>query len=69
MKGLNLWVRSISPTGMYTSRYINKIEEMAYLGTYVEIIHSIGAHEWELHVCMGIDSPRDDQFSCGIYHL
>lgn len=40
--------------------------EYFHLSPDVEVIHSLGTHERQLHVCVRVDASRDHQFIGGI---
>ncbi len=37
-----------------------------HLGSDMEVVHSLGAHERQLHVCVRVDAARDHQLLGGI---
>lgn len=51
-------------------KLINKqeIQISLHLGSNVEVIHSPGAHEGQLHMCVRVDATRDHQFVGCIDH-
>lgn len=52
----------------FISLIVCNIEPILHLGPDVEIVHSLGPHERQLHVCVCIYPARDHQLVCGVNH-
>lgn len=44
------------------------LQNAPHLGAHMEIVHSLGSHECQLHVSVRVDATRDDQLVGGIDH-